>query len=159
MRCPRCQHAKSRVLDTRKYETHSRRRRECEQCHRRFTTYERAACVYPTIVKQDGRKEPFDRDKLTLGIRKACAGRAFSEQDIEAIADWVVDRVQHAEKLEISSRMLGELVLEKLRDIDPIAYLLFAVVYLPLPDLYSIQAEIERLQSGTWKDHLWQPWS
>jgi transcriptional repressor NrdR len=103
--------------------------------------------VHPTIVKQDGRQEPFDRDKLVRGIRKACAGHSIGSGEIENMADWVSDRIQHMETSEIDSQIIGELVLEKLQDTDPVAYLLFASVYLPLPDLYSIRAEIERLQT------------
>lgn len=147
MKCPYCNHPRSYVIDTRKGDSHVRRRRECRKCKRRFTTYERAALVHPTIVKQDGRKEAFDRDKLVRGIRKACAGRPIVSDEIEAMADWVIERIQRMETPQITSHAIGELVLQKLQDTDPLAYLLFASVYLPLPDLNSIKAEIERLQT------------
>jgi transcriptional repressor NrdR len=158
MKCPYCNHQRSYVVDTRTRESHIRRRRKCKQCKRRFITYERAALVYPTVVKQDGRKESFDRDKLVQGIRKACAGRAIALDEIEAMADWVVDRIQGMETDQIASRTIGELVLQKLQDTDPVAYLLFASVYLPLPDLHSVNDEIERLRTRhtqAEKERLW----
>jgi len=147
MKCPYCNHSRSYVVDTRKCASHVRRRRECQRCKRRFTTYERAALIYPTIVKQDSRQEPFDRDKLVRGIRKACAGRPIASDEIEEMADWVIERIQDMQTPEIASHTIGELVLHKLQDTDPVAYLLFASVYLPLPDLYSVKIEIERLQT------------
>jgi len=146
MRCPYCQHDNSRVLDT----THDsqggiRRRRECLDCGQRFSTYERAILATPLLVKQDGAREEFDRDKLLSGIRIACAKRPVSATAIERLSGEVEATLQSMGRSEVSSRVVGDLVITGLKNLDQIAYIRYAIVYLGLDDLESIREEIDRL--------------
>ncbi|MBC7249356.1 MAG: transcriptional repressor NrdR [Anaerolineae bacterium] len=145
MKCPHCGGGNSRVIDTRVAGEAIRRRRECQDCHQRFTTYERVALSSPMIVKRDGRREPFDRDKLMLGIQKACAKRPIAVEDIERLVTQVEHQVHSLGKAEVDSRVVGDLVMEGLRELDDIAYILFASVYIPLADLESMKREVDRL--------------
>ena len=146
MRCPYCQHDNSRVLDT----THDsqggiRRRRECLDCGQRFSTYERAILSTPLLVKQDGTREEFDREKLARGIRISCAKRPVSAADIERLIGQVESSLQKLSKAEVSSRIVGDLVIDGLKELDQIAYIRYAIVYLGLDDLQSIRKEIDKL--------------
>lgn len=145
MKCPFCGSADSRVIDTRTSGERIRRRRECGTCERRFTTYERVVLSNPVVVKRDGRREEFDPDKLALGVRKACAKRPISMEDLEKLVDQVESEVQRIGKAEVPSRVVGDLVMERLKELDELAYILFASVYLPLTDLESMKAEVDRL--------------
>jgi len=133
------------VIDTRVAGDGIRRRRECKDCNKRFTTYERVALSAPMIVKRDGRREPFDRDKLVRGIQKACAKRPIAIEDIERLVNQVEHRVHSLGKAEVDSRMIGDMVMEGLRELDDIAYILFASVYIPIADLDSMKREVDRL--------------
>ncbi len=146
MRCPYCQHEESKVLDT----THDsrggiRRRRECEQCHQRFSTLERAILTIPLLIKQDGTREEFDREKLMRGIRIACAKRPVSAADIEKLISEIEASLQRLGRAEISSRVVGDMVIAGLKELDQIAYIRYAIVYLHLDDLKAIRTEIDRL--------------
>lgn len=146
MHCPFCQSQDTRVIDT----SHDskggiRRRRECQQCERRFTTYERAVQATPLLVKQDGTREEFDRDKLIQGIRIACAKRPVSAADIDRLTGEVEAALREMSKSEVSSRVVGDLVIAGLKELDQIAYIRYAIVYLGLDDLQSIREEIDRL--------------
>lgn len=146
MHCPFCQSQDTRVIDT----SHDskggiRRRRECQQCERRFTTYERAVQATPLLVKQDGTREEFDREKLIQGIRIACAKRPVSAADIDRLTGEVEAALRDMSKSEVSSRVVGDLVIGGLKDLDQIAYIRYAIVYLGLDDLQSIREEIDRL--------------
>lgn len=146
MRCPYCQHDNSKVLDT----THDsqggiRRRRECLDCGQRFSTYERAILATPLLIKQDGAREEFDREKLARGIRIACAKRPVSAADIERLIGQVETSLQKMGKSEVSSRAVGDLVINGLKEMDQIAYIRYAIVYLGLDDLHSLRGEIDRL--------------
>jgi transcriptional repressor NrdR len=145
MKCPFCGSADSRVIDTRTSGERIRRRRECGACERRFTTYERVVLSNPMVVKRDGRREEFDPDKLAMGVRKACAKRPISMEDLEKLVDQVESEVQRMGKAEVPSRVVGDLVMERLKELDELAYILFASVYLPLTDLESMKAEVDRL--------------
>lgn len=145
MRCPFCGSADSRVIDTRTSGERIRRRRECTACEKRFTTYERVVLSNPMVVKRDGRREEFDPEKLALGVRKACAKRPVSMEDLERLVDQVESDVQHMGKAEVPSHVVGDLVMERLRELDELAYILFASVYLPLNDLESMKEEVDRL--------------
>jgi len=133
------------VVDTREAGDSIRRRRECADCDQRFTTYERVALSTPMIVKRDGRREPFDRDKLMLGIQKACAKRPIAIEDIERLVNQVEYQVASLGKAEVDSRVVGDMVMEGLRELDDVAYILFASVYIPLADLESMKQEVDRL--------------
>jgi len=146
MKCPHCQSENTRVIDT----THDarggiRRRRECENCKQRFSTYERAILSTPLIVKKDNTREEFDKEKLIQGIRIACAKRPVPAAEIERLAGEVEAELQQMNKLEIPSRFIGDMVIEGLRNLDHIAYIRYAIVYLPLIELKDIQKEVNEL--------------
>ena len=146
MRCPFCEDTKSRVVDT----THDsrggvRRRRECENCHKRYSTYERAILATPLIVKQDGTREEFDRDKLIRGISLSCTKRPVPAADIERIAGEIEVKLRAMGLAEVSSRIVGDMVMAGLKELDQIAYIRYAIVYLGLDDLVAIRDEIDRL--------------
>jgi transcriptional repressor NrdR len=137
------------VLDT-THDAHGgiRRRRECLQCGQRFSSYERPILSTPLIVKQDGTREEFDREKLARGIRISCAKRPVSAADIERLIGQVESSLQKMGKSEVSSRVVGDLVIEGLKSLDQIAYIRYAIVYLRLADLHSLRNEIDRLLEG-----------
>ena len=146
MRCPYCQNEASKVMDT-THDTHGgiRRRRECLKCGQRFSSYERPILATPLIVKQDGTREEFERGKLERGIRIACAKRPVSAADIERLLGQVETALQHLGKSELSSRIVGDLVIKGLKELDQIAYIRYAIVYLRLDDLHALRNEIDRL--------------
>jgi transcriptional repressor NrdR len=146
MRCPYCQHHDSKVLDT-SHDSHGgiRRRRECFKCGQRFSTYERPILATPLIFKQDGTREEFDREKLARGIRISCAKRPVSAADIERLIGQVETQLQKLGKSEVSSRVVGDLVMNGLKEMDQIAYIRYGIVYLGLDDLHSLRSEIDRL--------------
>jgi len=149
MRCPYCKKERSRVIDT-SHDTRGgvRRRRECEECGQRFTTYERPIMATPLIIKQDGTREEFDRDKLIQGIRISCAKRPVSAADIERLVGEIESTLQSMGRSEVSSRIVGDMVITGLKELDQIAYIRYAIVYLGLDDLESIRSEIDRLLEG-----------
>lgn len=146
MKCPYCRSNDSRVLDT----SHdkkggTRRRRVCLICDQRFSTYERAILDTPLIIKQDGTREEFNRDKLTRGIQISCDKRPVSAADIDRLVGDVESSLQQLEEVEVSSRVVGDLVITGLKDLDLVAYIRYAIVYLGLEDLHSIRDEIDTL--------------
>ena len=148
MRCPFCSHSDDAVLDSRPIDQASviRRRRICKKCHKRFTTYERLEEMPLMVVKSDDRREPYDRGKLRQGILRACEKRPISIDTI----DELVAEVEYELKdyvMEISSRIIGEKVLKKLHNIDPVAYVRFASVYRNFSDIDSFLSEIRRLKA------------
>jgi transcriptional repressor NrdR len=147
MKCPFCQYEDSRVVDSRTGDDGSvvRRRRECPQCHRRFTTYERPGEVRVFVIKKDGRREPFDRAKMILGMTKACEKRPIGRDVIEQAADEVERRIRDELAEEVSSSEIGALVMDKLRAIDEVAYVRFASVYKEFRDADSFLKEVEGL--------------
>lgn len=149
MRCPYCQNDESKVVDT-SHDSHGgiRRRRECEQCKQRFSTSERPILSTPLIIKQDGTREEFDREKLRRGLRISCAKRPVSAADVERLIGQVEAELQKLGKAEISSRIVGDLVINGLKELDQIAYIRYAIVYLRMDDLHSLRSEIDRLLEG-----------
>ncbi len=146
MRCPYCQNEESRVVDT-NHDLHGgiRRRRECLACKQRFSSYERPVLSTPLLVKQGGTREEFDREKLARGIRISCAKRPVSAADIERLVEHVESELQKMGKSEVSSRVVGDMVINGLKDLDHIAYIRYAIVYLRLDDLHALRGEIDRL--------------
>jgi transcriptional repressor NrdR len=146
MRCPYCQNDDSKVIDT-THDSHGgiRRRRECLKCGQRFSSYERPTMATPLIIKQDGTREEFDRAKLERGVRIACAKRPVSAADIDRLLAQVEGELQRQGKPEVSSRVVGDLVIRALKELDQIAYIRYAIVYLRLDDLHSLRNEIDRL--------------
>jgi transcriptional repressor NrdR len=146
MQCPYCGNPDSRVVDTRATGESIRRRRECQACRKRFTTYEQISEAL-LIVKRDGRREPFDRHKLLQGIRIACAKRPIGMPEIERIVNQIEEHVFGLGKAEVSSEVIGQKILEKLKELDPLAYVRFAIVYLNMEDVETLRGELERLMA------------
>ncbi len=146
MRCPYCQNEHSRVVDT-SHDSRGgiRRRRECLNCGQRYSTYERPIFASPLIVKQDGTREEFDREKLLRGIRISCAKRPVSAAEIDRLVGEIESSLQAMGRAEVSSRVVGDMVITGLKELDQIAYIRFAIVYLGLDDLGAIRQEIDRL--------------
>ncbi|OPX39435.1 MAG: transcriptional regulator NrdR [Desulfobacteraceae bacterium 4484_190.1] len=147
MKCPYCAKINNKVIDSRSSKDGRviRRRRECLECSRRFTTYERLEDVLPMIIKKDGRREPFNRDKIVAGIRKACEKRPISMQKIEEFVDSLELYFQELEKKEIKNSRIGEMIMEKLKDWDEVAYVRFASVYRQFRDINEFMTELEEM--------------
>ncbi len=149
MRCPYCGHEELKVVDSRDSDTGEaiRRRRECLECNKRFTTYERVENIPFYVIKKDGRREDFNRQKLFDGLMTACEKRDISPNTIEAAIDEIESELRSTGKMEIPSREIGELVMEKLRKLDDVAYVRFASVYRQFRDLTEVKREIDQLLS------------
>lgn len=147
MKCPFCGTLDNRVIDSRLSQGGevTRRRRECEGCVRRYTTYERVEQVLPYVIKKDGRREPFDRLKILAGIRRACEKRPVSSESLERLVDAVErDLVETGDK-EVSSAKVGERIMDGLRGLDPVAYVRFASVYRSFKDIHEFMDELSDL--------------
>ncbi len=149
MRCPYCQEGDSRVIDSREVGNSIRRRRECVRCGQRFTTYERLTPVSLLVVKRDGRREPFDREKLHHGILTACAKRPIPEQTIEGVVAQLETALFALGKAEVESKVIGQMVMEQLRALDDVAYVRFASVYRRFQDVDGLVEEINQFKK--WK--------
>ncbi|MFN3705475.1 MAG: transcriptional regulator NrdR [Thermoflexales bacterium] len=149
MKCPTCGSAKTHIVDTTPCESgHAvRRRRECLQCGKRFSTLERVVYTTPLVVKRDGRRELFNRDKLARGIRIACAKRPVATEVVDRVVGKIEAKVVALSKPEVPSHEIGTWVLEELKALDEVAYIRFAIVYLELKDLESVQKEIAKILS------------
>ena len=145
MNCPYCDGNKTRVIDTARDARGVRRRRECLICGQRFNSVERATLTTPLVVKSDGRREEFDRDKLLQGIRVACAKRPVAAQAVEGLVDRVEAELRAIGRAEVNSKIIGDIVIEGLKELDKVAYIRFAIVYLGLDDLEAVRSEIDRL--------------
>jgi transcriptional repressor NrdR len=150
MNCPFCGHPDSRVIDSRPDDAIGgvRRRRECQACSHRFTTLERVELGGVAIVKKDDRREEFDREKVIAGARRACEKRPIPSGAIEALADEVEQAVYALNKAEVPSSYIGELVMERLRSLDHIAYIRFASVYRAFADVEELEQELAALKAG-----------
>jgi transcriptional repressor NrdR len=149
MRCPFCHDLENRVVDSRlgKEGDAIRRRRHCDRCKRRFTTYERVEASLPAVVKKDGRREPFDRQKIVRGLARACEKRPVSTDTIEGLADQIERRLQESGESEVTSRAIGEAVMRELHRLDAVAYVRFASVYRSFGDVHEFMRELEELIS------------
>ncbi len=148
MICPFCQHQNSKVIDTNKDAKGGiRRRRECLSCHQRFSTYERPILTTPMLIKQNGAREEFNRDKLLQGLRIACAKRPVPAASLEKLVDDIEAELQKMGRVEINSRVVGDLAIRGLKELDHVAYIRYAIVYLRLDDLHAVRDEIDRLLS------------
>jgi len=150
MKCPYCGHLENRVVDSRvnKEYTITRRRRLCEECGRRFTTYERLEMLIPLLVKKDGRRESYDRLKVIEGIKKACEKRPVSIAMIDEFVDALERELQDLGEREITSKWIGERVMEGLRRLDDVAYVRFASVYRQFKDLNEFMNELKSVLEG-----------
>ena len=150
MKCPFCGFAESKVMDSRPTDEGSRirRRRECLQCGKRFTTYEIIESLPIIVVKRDKSREAFDREKLLNGMLRACQKRPVSIETLEKVIDDIEAQIQNSLEREVTSRRIGEYAMEKLKEIDEVAYVRFASVYREFKDINSFHEEISRLMSG-----------
>ena len=147
MKCPFCGHSKDKVVDSRESGPGDsiRRRRECIECGRRFTSYERIEEIPYLVVKKDGRREAFDRAKLTAGLHRACEKRPVSAMALAHLVDEVEQRVQDSPDREFETRAIGEMVMKRLKELDKVAYVRFASVYLRFEDAQDFMAELRDL--------------
>jgi transcriptional repressor NrdR len=154
LKCPFCGHLDSKVIDSRLGAGGdvTRRRRECEDCGRRFTTYERVEEVLPLIVKKDGRREAWDRGKVLAGLRRACEKRPVALDRIERVVDTIERALMETGEKEVSSQLVGEKVMAELRALDEIAYVRFASVYRRFEDIAELRAELERIERSRKSD-------
>ena len=147
MKCPRCSSVDDRVVDSRSVRDGeaTRRRRECSECGYRFTTYESVEKSYPLVVKNDGRREPFDRKKLEKGIDRACEKRPVAAEDLRDLIDRIITKITEEYADEVSVKFIGECVMELLHEVDQIAYVRFASVYRKFKDVSQFKEELDRL--------------
>src|ERR687896_359585 len=147
MQCPYCDFEDTKVIDSRLSETKDaiRRRRECLSCEKRFTTYERREPLRLMVIKRDGAKEPFDREKLRSGLAKACAKQQITDEQVELLVDEIEAELRDRRRHEVTSRRLGDMVLVRLRRMDMVAYLRFASVYRQYTDVDQFRTELVRL--------------
>jgi transcriptional repressor NrdR len=150
VRCPFCSHVDSKVIDSRVSTTGDviRRRRECDACARRFTSRERVEDVLPVVVKKDGLREPFDREKVLRGVRLACNKRPVTMVRIEAFIDELERELIEGEAKEVGSQEIGERVMRLLRELDEVAYVRFASVYRSFRDIEEFRSELEKMARG-----------
>ncbi len=149
MQCPYCTFVDTRVLDSRLTSTLDavRRRRSCPQCEKRFTTYERIELLDLSVAKKDGRREPFDRQKLLKGVVKACEKRPVTMERIQQLVDEIELVLRQQDRTEIPSRKVGELIMNKLKDLDAVAYVRFASVYRRFTDASQFAEEVAKLKN------------
>jgi len=154
MKCPFCGFLNDKVVDSResKEADSIRRRRECLQCGKRFTTYEQIEDVQPVVVKKDGRRENFDRNKITSGLRRACEKRPIPLEKLDTIVDDIQRELELRHEKEFNSHEIGELVMQKLYALDEVAYVRFASVYRQFKDVQAFNAELKKFMSRLDKD-------
>lgn len=147
MKCPFCGQLESKVVDSRPAEEGAsiRRRRECLECHKRFTTYETVESLPLVVIKKDGSRQSFDRTKLFNGMMRACEKRPVSFDTLERIAEEIEQELQNSLERETSTERIGELVMDRLKDVDEVAYVRFASVYRQFKDLNTFMAELNKL--------------
>ncbi|MBR1853377.1 MAG: transcriptional repressor NrdR [Lachnospiraceae bacterium] len=146
MKCPFCSHENTRVIDSRPAEDNNsiRRRRVCDECGKRFTTYEKIETIPLIVIKKDNNRETYDRAKLEGGVLRACHKRPVSAQQITALVDAVETEIFNLEDREISSQVVGELVMNKIKDLDAVAYVRFASVYREFKDVNTFMDELKK---------------
>jgi transcriptional repressor NrdR len=147
MLCPFCGHLEDKVVDSRESKEGDsiRRRRECLNCSRRFTSYERIDEIPYMVVKKDGRREPYDRNKILGGLRRACEKRPISVSQLESIADQIERVVQDSNDREVSTTDIGKIIMRRLKALDKVAYVRFASVYLEFEDVSEFMSELKNL--------------
>jgi transcriptional repressor NrdR len=151
MKCPYCGHLEDKVVDSRESKEGEviRRRRECLGCSKRFTSYERIDQIPHMVVKKDGRREPFDREKVLAGLRRACEKRPVSTKTLESIVDRVEAMVQESPDREVPTGAIGEFLMERLRELDRVAFVRFASVYRDFKDVDQFMATLKGLLETT----------
>lgn len=148
MKCPYCTNEDTKVVDSRQVESQIRRRRECEKCEKRFTTFERVEIAELYVIKKNGSRQPFNSEKLRMSIRKACEKRPISLDQMEELVSQIEARLRNEDSIEIKSSKIGNLVMQRLRKLDPVAYIRFASVYKDFGDLQAFEETIEQLKRG-----------
>lgn len=148
MNCPYCSHSDSRVIDSRSVDSGIRRRRQCLGCSSRFTTYERLQPASLFVIKKDQRHEEFNRDKLLTGIRKACEKRPLPTGTVDKLADEIEAELYSLGKVEIPGTVIGDMVMERLKGLDYIAYIRFASVYRAFTDISALKQAVDTLVSS-----------
>ncbi|MGL4451539.1 MAG: transcriptional regulator NrdR [Sarcina sp.] len=147
MKCPYCLHDESKVVDSRSADEYAsiRRRRECLKCNKRYTTYEKIEDIPVLVIKKDATRETFSKDKIITGLIKACQKRPVSRKQIEDIAESIEKTISNKMLTEISSDYIGELIMERLKDLDEVSYVRFASVYRQFKDINTFMEEIKSL--------------
>ena len=147
MKCPFCSHENTRVIDSRPAEENNsiRRRRVCDVCSRRFTTYEKVETIPLIVIKKDDNREAYDRSKIEVGVLRACHKRPVSADNVNALVDEVETDIFNREEKEINSRVIGELVMNKLKDLHAVAYVRFASVYREFKDINTFMDELKKV--------------
>lgn len=147
MKCPFCGHENTRVIDSRPAEDNNsiRRRRVCDECGKRFTTYEKVETIPLIIIKKDNNRESYDRSKIEAGVLRACHKRPVSVQEITRLVDEVENEIFNMEEKEISSQTVGELVMNRLKELDAVAYVRFASVYREFKDINTFMEELKNV--------------
>ena len=146
MQCPYCNYKESKVVDSRHTDSNSiRRRRECESCKKRYTTYETIETTPVMVVKKDNTREYFDREKIKNGLIKSCEKRPVSIDQIESVVSYIENQINKNYMTEVETRLIGEMIMDRLKDIDEVAYVRFASVYRQFKDINTFMEEIESL--------------
>ncbi len=147
MKCPFCGKENTRVIDSRPADDNSsiRRRRQCDKCSKRFTTYEKVEAIPLVVIKKDNNREPYDRSKIEAGVFRSCHKRPISVDQINALVDEVENAIFNLEEKEVPSSMVGEIVMDKLKELDPVAYVRFASVYREFKDVNTFMNELKKI--------------
>jgi len=151
MKCPFCSHENTRVIDSRPADENNsiRRRRVCDECGKRFTTYEKVETIPLIVIKKDNNRETYDRSKIEAGVLRACHKRPISASQINQLIDSVETAVFNREEKEISSGVIGELVMNKLKNLDTVAYVRFASVYREFKDINTFMDELKKVMTNS----------
>ncbi len=147
MKCPFCNKDNTRVIDSRPADDNNsiRRRRQCDECQRRFTTYEKVETIPLVVIKKDNNREPYDRSKIEAGVFRSCHKRPISVDRITALVDAVETAIFNREDKEIPSHVIGEILMDKLKELDPVAYVRFASVYREFKDVNTFMDELKKI--------------
>ncbi len=147
MKCPFCSKDNTRVIDSRPADENNsiRRRRQCDECNRRFTTYEKVETIPLVVIKKDNNREPYDRSKIEAGVFRSCHKRPISIEQITALVDEVETMIFNREDKEIPSNVIGEILMDKLKDLDAVAYVRFASVYREFKDVSTFMEELKKI--------------
>ena len=147
MKCPFCSQENTRVIDSRPAEDNNsiRRRRQCDQCKKRFTTYEKIEAIPLVVIKKDNNREPYDRSKIEAGVFRSCHKRPISVSQINALVDEVENMIFNLEEKEVSSSKIGEILMDRLKELDPVAYVRFASVYREFKDVNTFMDELKKI--------------
>ena len=147
MKCPFCGQEDTRVIDSRPAEDNNtiRRRRQCDKCKKRFTTYEKVEAIPLVVIKKDNNREPYDRTKIEAGVFRSCHKRPISVEQITKLVDEVENTIFNMEEKEVPSTLIGEVLMDKLKDLDPVAYVRFASVYREFKDVNTFMNELKKI--------------